>query len=179
MVVHRIILLTALVSATLVGTAQAQAPAAAGGKSGAGKKAATATGAKAAPGKKPGADQGSGAGSTSAAPAPASGVKPEERAREMTVKMTQALGLTPEQAKRVQAINLQSVERVEEARRTYVRQLPRLQHEIDVIGQSRLSLLKDVLTEQQFRAYAAMREKKMGIPDALKKQAEAAGMGDQ
>ncbi len=96
----------------------------------------------------------------------------------MTVSMAQALGLTADQSKRVQQINLQSVERVEEARRTYARQLSLMAAEIDKIGQSRLSLLKDALSEQQFRAYAAMREKKLGIPEALKQQAamsEAAG----
>lgn len=96
----------------------------------------------------------------------------------MTISMVQALGLAAVQAKRVQEINLLSVQRVEEARHTYVRQLARMRAEIELIGNSRLSLLKDVLTEQQFRAYAAMREKKMGIPQALKQQAamsESAG----
>ena len=89
----------------------------------------------------------------------------------MTTSMTQALGLAATQVERVQAVNLLSVQRVEEARRTYARKLKRMHAEIDLIGNSRLSLLKDVLTEQQFKAYAAMREKKMGIPEALKQQA--------
>ncbi len=113
-----------------------------------------------------------------AAAAPASSIKPEEQAQKMTISMVQALGLAAVQAKRVQEINLLSVQRVEEARHTYVRQLARMRAEIELIGNSRLSLLKDVLTEQQFRAYAAMREKKMGIPQALKQQAamsESAG----
>ena len=110
---------------------------------------------------------------------PAAGsIKPEDRARQMTSSMTQALGLMTEQIARVQEINLQAVQRVEDARRTFARQLPRMRAEIDLIGRSRLSLLKNVLTEQQFRAYATMREQKMGIPEALKQQAqmsEAAG----
>jgi hypothetical protein len=129
----------------------------------------------AAPARKPAAAQP--ARPQPAAP-PVGGIKPEERARQMTASMTQALGLTPDQSKRVQQINQQSIERVEEARRTFARQLSQMAAEVDKIGQSRLSLLKDVLTEQQFRSYAAMREKKMGIPEALKQQAamsEAAG----
>ncbi len=104
------------------------------------------------------------------APAPA-GIKPEERARQMTASMTQALGLAAEQVKKVQEINLLSVQRVEEARRTYARKLPQMRAEIELIGNSRLSLLKDVLTAAQFRAYDVMREQKMGIPEALKQQA--------
>ncbi len=109
---------------------------------------------------------------------PTGGVKPEDRARELTTSMAEALHLAPDQIKRVQEINLLSVQRVEEARRTFARQLPRMRAEIDLIGESRLTLLKNVLTEQQFRAYTAMRERKMGIPEALKQQAamsEAAG----
>lgn len=92
----------------------------------------------------------------------------------MTAKMTEALDLTFEQGKRVQQINLQSIQRVEEMRKTYIKDLPRMRAEIDRVGTSRLSLLKDVLSEQQFRSYATMREKKMGIPEALKQQADAA-----
>lgn len=96
----------------------------------------------------------------------------------MTTSMTQALGLAAAQTQRVHEINLFSVKRVEEARRTYARQLPRMRAEIELIGNSRLSLLKDALTEQQFRAYAAMREKKMGIPDVLKQQAKMSEAAD-
>jgi hypothetical protein len=85
--------------------------------------------------------------------------------------MTQALGLTSEQAKEAQKINLLSVQRVEEARAVYAKQLPKFRAEMELIAGSRLSMLKDVLSEQQFRAYDAMREKKMGIPQALKQQA--------
>ena len=107
-----------------------------------------------------------------ASPAPASAMKPEERARQMTASMTQSLGLNSAQQAKVQEINLTAIQRVEEARRTYARQLRRMRAEIDLIGNSRLGLLKDALTEQQFRAYTAMREKKMGIPEALKQQAK-------
>lgn len=99
-------------------------------------------------------------------------MKPEERARQMTASMTQSLGLNSAQQAKVQEINLTAIQRVEEARRTYARQLRRMRAEIDLIGNSRLGLLKDALTEQQFRAYTAMREKKMGIPEALKQQAK-------
>ncbi|MBC7446716.1 MAG: hypothetical protein H7330_01500 [Hymenobacteraceae bacterium] len=108
----------------------------------------------------------------------ANSIKPEERAQQMTTSMTQALGLAAAQTQRVHEINLFSVKRVEEARRTYARQLPRMRAEIELIGNSRLSLLKDALTEQQFRAYAAMREKKMGIPDVLKQQAKMSEAAD-
>ena len=120
----------------------------------------------------PKAAQPSAASKPASKPAPRPvGIKPEERARQMTASMTQALGLAAEQVKKVQEINLLSVQRVEEARRTYARQLPQMRAEIELIGNSRLSLLKDVLTAAQFRAYDVMREQKMGIPEALKQQA--------
>lgn len=155
----RILLLSALASFAAV-TARAQSPAPPA-------KAAAAKPKPAASAKSPAVKAGA-----QPAPAPAVGLKPEDRAREMTTSMTQALGLAAPQVTHVQAINLLSVQRVEEARRTFARKLPRMRAEIELIGNSRLSLLKDVLTEQQFRTYAAMREKKMGIPEALKEQAK-------
>ena len=109
---------------------------------------------------------------------PVGGIAPEVRARQMTASMTRALGLIPAQATRVQEINLQSIQNVEGARRTYARQLPQMHAQIDLIGRSRLSLLKNVLSDQQFRDYITMREQKMGVPDADKqgaKMSEAAG----
>ena len=164
MVIARFTLLCALLSASTLTFAQAQTgtkPARPPGKPATGQ-------APPKPAPKPAAPT----------PPPPAGIKPEDRAREMTASMTKALGLAAPQAARVQEINLLSVQRVEEARRTYARQLPRMHAEIELIGNSRLSLLKDVLTEQQFKAFAAMREKKMGIPEALKQQAtlsESAG----
>ena len=162
----RVALLAGLLGSTTLATHAQTTPA----------KAATA------PKARPAASQAAPIKSTTAKPVPArtatqpalppvGGIKPEDRARQMTTSMTQALGLAATQVERVQAINLLSVQRVEEARRTYARKLKRMHAEIDLIGNSRLSLLKDVLTEQQFKAYAAMREKKMGIPEALKQQA--------
>ena len=105
-------------------------------------------------------------------------IAPEVRARQMTASMTRALGLIPAQATLVQEINLQSIQNVEKARRTYARQLLQMHAQIDLIGRSRLSLLKNVLSDQQFRDYITMREQKMGVSDADKqaaKMSEAAG----
>lgn len=159
MTLRRFPLLALLLGATALGPAYAQAPAA--------PKPATAKTTAKTTAKKT-------AAARPAPAAPVASIQPEDRARAMTDKMTQALGLTFEQSKRVQQINLQSIQRVEEARQTHIKDLPRMRAEIDRVGTSRLSLLKDVLTEQQFRSYAAMREKKMGIPEALKQQADAA-----
>ena len=103
---------------------------------------------------------------------PAARIKPEDRARELTTSMKDALGLNTTQVNQIQEINLKSVLGVEEARQTYARQLPQMRAQIERIGNTRLSLIKGVLTEQQFRAYTAMREQKMGITDALKQQAK-------
>lgn len=88
----------------------------------------------------------------------------EARANALTDNMRQALALTPQQAERVRQINLTSVRSVETARQTYRQDVRKMAAVVDDIGQSRMALLKEALTPQQFNTYQRKREEKMGIP---------------
>lgn len=88
----------------------------------------------------------------------------DKRADEMTAGMVKNLRLVPEQATKLQAINRNSMRQAEEARTKYKADPRKLAHQMDIISQTRLSLIKDVLTEQQFAQYQSRREEKMGVP---------------
>lgn len=90
----------------------------------------------------------------------------QSRADALTTNMTQGLGLTPAQAEKVRAINVNSVRNVEAARLRYRQNPAKLRSYIDDIGLARLEQLKDVLTGSQFTRYQQKREEKMGIPKA-------------
>lgn len=101
--------------------------------------------------------------------APYTGPLPSEkemdaRANALTVNMQQNLGLTPQQVEKVRKINRRSVEQVEITRSRYKTEPRKMVPRIDDISQSRLSLLKDVLTPAQFEKYQRKREEKMGLP---------------
>ena len=89
-----------------------------------------------------------------------------ERATALTANMQKALGLNPQQLAQVGQINLISVRGVETARQTYRQDVRKMAGVIDDIGQSRLSLLKDVLSPAQFDKYQRKREEKMGVPSS-------------
>ncbi|MCC2546502.1 hypothetical protein LJY25_08610 [Hymenobacter sp. BT175] len=93
--------------------------------------------------------------------------KVEAKAAALTANMRQALNLTPAQVEKVNRINQLSVRNVEVARQRYRANLPQLNATISDIGQSRLSMLKDVLDPAQFAKYQRKREEKMGVPSQL------------
>ena len=93
---------------------------------------------------------------------------PEQRADEITAGMAKNLRLTPAQVAKVKEINLSSMKQVEEAKEKY-KDDPRLVvKQIDIISQTRLSQIKDVLTPMQFQQYQDRREEKMGVPKEAK-----------
>ena len=96
------------------------------------------------------------------------------RAQALTTSMQQGLGLTPQQAEKVQKINLVSMRRVETARAEHRQDLRKMASLIGDIGQSRLEALKDVLTPAQFDRYQRKREEKMGVPSGSAVQGNAA-----
>ncbi|WP_018478583.1 hypothetical protein [Pontibacter roseus] len=88
----------------------------------------------------------------------------EQRADDITAGMVKNLRLQPDQARKLQEINRTSMRHAEEAR-TKLKSDPRkLAQQMDIISQTRLSQIKDVLTEQQFAQYQSRREEKMGVP---------------
>lgn len=92
---------------------------------------------------------------------------PEQRAREVSASMAKHLRLNPEQAKKVSAINLTNMQHLQEAINTYKSDPQKLAERVDLINQSRLSQIKDVLTPQQFSLYQQRREEKLGVPKEM------------
>ena len=91
--------------------------------------------------------------------------KIEAKANALTLNMQQNLGLRGPQLDRVRQINLRSVGDVERARIQYLRDPRKMVRVVDAVSESRMTLLKDVLTPQQFDKYQRKREEKMGIPN--------------
>ncbi|HSI89528.1 MAG TPA: hypothetical protein VK927_00355 [Adhaeribacter sp.] len=87
-----------------------------------------------------------------------------EKGLELTENMNKNLRLSPKQFEEVLKINRKSISDVELAKVQHIKNLKKMNAEIQSIGSSRMSLLKDVLTPQQFDAYNRKREQKMGIP---------------
>lgn len=88
-----------------------------------------------------------------------------EKAQALTDNMSKGLNLTFDQQQKVKKINEKSIREVELARVRYKKNLKKMNLEIQNIGSSRMSLLKDVLTAQQFQAYNQKRAQKMGIEE--------------
>ena len=88
-----------------------------------------------------------------------------EKAQALTENMSKNLNLTFEQQQKVKKINEKGVREVELARVRYKKNLKKMNIEIQNIGASRMSLLKDVLTDPQFQAYNQKRSEKMGIQE--------------
>ncbi|MDX5346944.1 MAG: hypothetical protein LPJ89_02760 [Hymenobacteraceae bacterium] len=99
----------------------------------------------------------------------------QERANQMTNGMARHLGLSGAQIAKVREINLMSVRQVEEARAKYKNDLKSFQYQMELISDSRLSRIKDVLTPQQFDMYQRKREEKMGLPQPQNSAAPAGG----
>ncbi|MEJ8800629.1 hypothetical protein [Pontibacter sp. H249] len=92
----------------------------------------------------------------------------EQRAEDMTAGMAKHLRLTPAQASKVKAINLDGLQQIEEAKKKYKDDPRMVVKQIDIISQTRLSQIKDVLTPAQFQQYQDRREEKMGVPKEAK-----------
>ena len=88
----------------------------------------------------------------------------EQRADEITAGMAKHLRLTPEQTQKIKAINLKSMQNAEEAKVKFQKEPSMIVKQMDVINQTRLSQIKDVLTPLQFQQYQQRREEKMGVP---------------
>lgn len=88
----------------------------------------------------------------------------EQRAQEITASMAKHLGLSPEQVKKVAAINLASMQHAEAAKKEHKANPKMLMQQMDIIAQTRLSQIKEALTPMQFAQYQQRREEKMGVP---------------
>ncbi|GAB3532190.1 hypothetical protein GCM10027443_15570 [Pontibacter brevis] len=88
----------------------------------------------------------------------------EQRADEITAGMAKNLRLTPEQTQKIRAINLSSMQNAEAAKARYQKEPRKIVKQMDIISQTRLSQIKDVLTPLQFQQYQQRREEKMGVP---------------
>ncbi|TPE43090.1 hypothetical protein [Pontibacter mangrovi] len=91
----------------------------------------------------------------------------EQRAEAITAGFAKNLRLSPQQTQKVYAINLAGLQQAEEAKTKYKNNPKKLVHQMDVISQTRLSQLKDVLTPLQFQQYQQRREEKMGVPSQM------------
>ncbi|WP_276497289.1 hypothetical protein [Pontibacter litorisediminis] len=91
----------------------------------------------------------------------------EQRAEAITAGFSKNLRLSPQQSQKVYAINLTSLKQAEEAKKKYKNNPRKLVNQMDMISQTRLSQLKDVLTPHQFQQYQQRREQKMGVPNEM------------
>lgn len=99
-----------------------------------------------------------------ATPAQAGSKSLEQRADEITAGMAKNLRLTPEQTQKIKEINLTSMQNAEAAKVKFQKEPRRIVKQMDIISQTRLSQIKDVLTPFQFQQYQQRREEKMGVP---------------
>lgn len=91
----------------------------------------------------------------------------EQRAAAITNSMVKHLRLTPDQAQKVAQVNLSSMQMAEEAKVKYKKNPKKLATQMDIISETRLSLIKDILTPFQFSQYQQRREEKMGVPKEM------------
>jgi len=96
-----------------------------------------------------------------------------QRASTITAGMVKNLHLNAEQAKKLQAINLASMQSAEAAKEKYKGDPRRIAAQMDIISQTRLSQIKDALTPLQFQQYQQRREEKMGVPQEAQSNPEA------
>lgn len=96
-----------------------------------------------------------------------------QRAHAITASMVKNLHLNAEQAKKLQAINLASIQSAEAAKEKYKADPRQVVAQMDIISQTRLSQIKDALTPLQFQQYQQRREEKMGVPQEAQSNPEA------
>jgi periplasmic protein CpxP/Spy len=96
---------------------------------------------------------------------------PEEKATILTAKMEKNLALTPEQVKKVKAINLSSAEKTVASRDAAGEDKKKFHAEKKKIEEERDASFKSVLTPEQYTKYREMiEEKKDKKKDAGKKR---------
>lgn len=88
----------------------------------------------------------------------------EQRAADITAGMAKHLRLTPEQTKKVADINLTSMKEADKVLKKHKSNPQKVASEMEIITETRLSRIKDVLTPLQFSQYQQRREEKMGVP---------------
>jgi Spy/CpxP family protein refolding chaperone len=93
---------------------------------------------------------------------------PEQRADEITAGMAKNLRLSPDQTAKLKHINLTSMQQAEDAKVKYKEDPRMIVKQMDIISQTRLSQIKDILTPFQFQQYQDRREEKMGVPNEAK-----------
>ena len=98
---------------------------------------------------------------------------PAQRANSITASMVKNLHLNAEQAQKLQAINLASIQSAEAAKEKYKGDPRKIIVQMDIISQTRLSQIKDTLTPLQFQQYQQRREEKMGVPQEAQSNPEA------
>jgi Spy/CpxP family protein refolding chaperone len=91
----------------------------------------------------------------------------EQRAQEVTASMTKHLNLNAQQVKKIGVINLTNMQHLQEAIEKYKTNSSKLTEQVDMINQTRLSQIKDVLTPHQFLQYQQRREEKLGVPKEM------------
>ncbi len=92
----------------------------------------------------------------------------EQRADEITASMAKNLRLTPDQTAKLKLINLTSMQHAEDAKLKYKEDPRMIVKQMDIISQTRLSQIKDILSPYQFQQYQDRREEKMGVPNEAK-----------
>lgn len=85
----------------------------------------------------------------------------EQRAEAITASFAKNLRLNAQQTQKVYTINLSSLQHAEDAKAKYKNNPKKLVHQMEIISQTRLSQLKDVLTPTQFQQYQQRREEKI------------------
>ncbi|RAU81762.1 hypothetical protein [Pontibacter arcticus] len=88
----------------------------------------------------------------------------EQRAEEITNGMSRNLRLNAEQTKKLYVINLESMKQAEKAKVKHKNDPRKTVQQMDIISQTRLSQVKDILSPAQFQQYQERREEKMGVP---------------
>ncbi|WP_347158900.1 hypothetical protein [Pontibacter chitinilyticus] len=106
-----------------------------------------------------------------AATQPASSIA--QRADAITASMVRNLRLAPEQEAKLRAVNLTSMQNAEVAKQKYKNNPRRMVAQMDIISETRLSQIKDILTPLQFQQYQQRREEKMGVPQEAQSNPEA------
>ena len=96
-----------------------------------------------------------------AQPGPKRGGSPEERAKMMTDKMTEKLGLSEDQRKELLALNLDKAKRMEAARAAGREDREARRQEMQAERKSYDAKIQDILTAEQYEKFKAAREAQM------------------
>ncbi|WP_162425877.1 hypothetical protein [Pontibacter pudoricolor] len=111
------------------------------------------------------------------APAQSAPKTVEQRAADITAGMARNLRLTPEQTKKVAEINLVSMKEADKVFKKHKNDPKKVASEMEIITETRLSRIKDILTPLQFSQYQQRREEKMGVPKEAQTFPASGGQG--